>query len=72
MVTSLLLIAAALVVGSFAWGTLRRERADETERFHRAREITSSWAEPGPRFQTVPPTEPTDWSGDRGREQQAG
>jgi hypothetical protein len=54
MLTSLVLIAAVLVLCSLAWGVLRRERTDETERFHRAREITSSWAAPGPRFQTVP------------------
>jgi len=54
MVTTLLLLAAVAVIGSLGWGVLRRERVDETERFHRASEITSSWAAPGPRFQTVP------------------
>ena len=68
MVTALLLFVAVVVVGSLGWGALRRERADETERFHRAREITSSWAAPGPRFQTVP----GDWPGDAGTEERAG
>jgi hypothetical protein len=68
MVTALLLFVAVVVVGSLGWGALRRERADETERFHRAREITSSWAAPGPRFQTVP----ADWPGDAGTEERAG
>ena len=68
MVTALLLFVAVVVVGSLGWGALRRERADETERFHRAREITSSWAAPGPRFQTVP----ADWPGDDGAEERAG
>jgi len=58
MVTAVLLLAVLLLIGSLGWGAVRRERADETERFHRAREITSSWAEPGPRFQTVPPSYP--------------
>ena len=60
MVTALLLVAAVLLIGSLGWGALRHERVDETARFHRAREITSSWAEPGPRYQTVPPTHPAD------------
>ena len=51
--TVLLLLALAVIAG-LGWGVLRYERTDETERFNRAREITSSWAEPGPRFQTVP------------------
>jgi hypothetical protein len=68
MVTALLLFVAVVVVGSLGWGALRRERADETERFHRAREITSSWAAPGPRFQTVP----ADWPGDDRTEERAG
>ena len=55
MVTAVLLIAAVVVLVSLGWGAVRRERTDETERFHRASEITSSWAAPGPRFQTVPP-----------------
>jgi hypothetical protein len=54
MVTTLLLLATVAVLGSVGWGVLRHERVDETERFHRASEITSSWAAPGPRFQTVP------------------
>jgi len=44
---------AVLVVLGLGWGVLRRERSDETERFHRASEITSSWAEHGPRYQAA-------------------
>jgi hypothetical protein len=55
MAPTLALCALALVVViGLAWSVLVRERTDETERFHRASEITSSWAEPGPHFQTVP------------------
>ena len=55
MAPTFALSALALVVLiGLAWGALRHERTDETDRFHRASEITSSWAEPGPHFQTVP------------------
>jgi hypothetical protein len=54
MVTTVLLLLALAVLAGLGWGALRHERTDETERFNRAREITSSWAEPGPRYQTVP------------------
>jgi hypothetical protein len=40
--------AAVVVVGLLVWAFVRHDRADETERFHRAREITTSWAAPGP------------------------
>jgi hypothetical protein len=42
--------AAVVVVGLLVWAFLRHDRADETERFHRAREITTSWAAPGPQI----------------------
>jgi hypothetical protein len=54
MVTTVLLLLALAVVAALGWGVLRHERSDETERFNRAREITTSWAEPGPHLQTVP------------------
>lgn len=54
MVLTLVLLTAVAGLGRLGWGALRQDRPDETERFHRAREITSSWAEPGPRLQTVP------------------
>jgi hypothetical protein len=72
MVTALLLLVAAVALCSLGWGVVRRERTDETERFHRASEITSSWAAPGPRFQTVPPEPVDDWPGGAEREQRAG
>jgi hypothetical protein len=77
MVTALLVLIAVFTLGSLGWGALRRERTDETARFHRAREITSSWAAPGPRFQTVPAeagdwTGGRDWTGDDEREDRAG
>ena len=55
--TLVLLLLAAVVLVGLVWGVLRIDHVDETERFHRAREITTSWAEPGPRFQTVPDVE---------------
>ena len=48
--------AAVLVVGVLVWAVLRHDRADETERFHRAREITTSWAAPGPQVHDSRPT----------------
>lgn len=54
MVTPLVLLLVAVIVVVLLWGVFRHERTDETERFNRAREITSSWAEPGPHYQTVP------------------
>ncbi len=54
VLTTVLLLLAAGVLAGLVWGVLRHERTDETDRFNRAREITSSWAEPGPRFQAVP------------------
>jgi hypothetical protein len=42
--TVLLAVLAALVVGGLVWLVLRRERLDDGQRFSKAREITSSWA----------------------------
>jgi hypothetical protein len=47
MVAPLLMtVLALLVVAGIAWVALSRDRVDETARFNRAREITSSWADP--------------------------
>jgi hypothetical protein len=43
IVFSVLLIT---VVAGLAWAVLTHERTDETERFNRARELTTSWADP--------------------------
>jgi hypothetical protein len=43
LVLSVLLL---LLVSGLAWAVLSHERVDETERWNRAREITSSWADP--------------------------
>jgi hypothetical protein len=67
MVAPLLLtIVLFLVVAGLAWLALTHERVDETDRFNRARLITSSWAETDPsvwlgeeRPARVPDTEPT-------------
>ena len=40
---SVLIVA---VVAGLVWAAMTRERPDETERFNRARAITSSWADP--------------------------
>ena len=49
MVTTVLLsVAAVVVVLALLWVVLRHDHVDETERFHRASQITSSWASPGP------------------------
>ncbi len=64
MVPTVLLLLALSVIAGLGWGVLRYERSDETERFNRAREITSSWAEPGPRFQTVPAYDESERAGD--------
>ena len=56
MLTTIALTAAAvLVVGLLVWALVRHERVDETERFHRAREITTSWAAPGPQVHDTNP-----------------
>ena len=45
MVAPLVLaVLLVVVVASLVWLVLVHERTDETERFHRAREITTSWA----------------------------
>jgi hypothetical protein len=63
---------ALLILFGLGWTVLRHERADETERFQRAREITTSWAEPGPHYLTVPdsapPAEPEPAASDTGRD----
>ena len=41
LVVSVLLL---VLVAGLVWAVLAHERTDETERFNRAREITSSWA----------------------------
>ena len=46
--TVLLSVAIVVVVLGLLWAVLRRDHVDETERFHRASQITSSWAAPGP------------------------
>jgi hypothetical protein len=49
MVAPLLLtVVLLLVVAGLAWLALTHERVDETDRFNRARLITSSWAETDP------------------------
>jgi hypothetical protein len=42
----LVLVLAVVVVLLLVWAVARRDRVDETERFHRASQITSSWASP--------------------------
>ena len=42
LVLSVLIV---LVVAGLVWAAMTRERPDETERFNRARAITSSWAD---------------------------
>lgn len=39
-------VLIVLVVVGLVWAAMTRERPDETERFNRARAITSSWADP--------------------------
>jgi hypothetical protein len=61
LTTIALTAAAVLVVGLLVWALVRHERVDETERFHRAREITTSWAAPGPQVHdTNPPAAPVE------------
>lgn len=43
LVLSVLIV---VVVVGLVWAAMSRERPDETERFNRARAITSSWADP--------------------------
>ena len=43
LVLSVLIV---VVVAGLVWAAMTRERPDETERFNRARAITSSWADP--------------------------
>jgi hypothetical protein len=45
--SALLTLMTVLIVVALAWAVLRRPRGDETERFHRARELTTSWASGG-------------------------
>ena len=40
----LLGLAALVLVGVLFWAAGRHDRSDETERFNRARELTSSWS----------------------------
>ena len=63
----LLIVVLLLVIAGLAWLALTHERVDETDRFNRARLITSSWADKEPsvwlgeeRPVRVPDTEPTD------------
>ncbi|MDP9397112.1 MAG: hypothetical protein M3P96_04495 [Actinomycetota bacterium] len=41
---ALLGIAALAIVVLLFWGANRHDRTDETERFNRARELTSAWS----------------------------
>ena len=63
IVLSVLLL---IVVAGLAWAVLSHERTDETERFNRAREITTSWADPSKTEDrvTVPDDTPADEHGD--------
>jgi hypothetical protein len=63
MVAPLVLsVLALLVVAGLVWAALTHERADETERFNRAREITTSWADPS---LTADRPEGYDYTGER-------
>lgn len=44
---ALLGLAALVVVVVLFWGANRSDRTDETERFNRARELTSAWSTEG-------------------------
>jgi hypothetical protein len=44
----LLIVVLLLVIAGLAWLALTHERVDETDRFNRARLITSSWADNEP------------------------
>jgi hypothetical protein len=73
LVLSVLIV---LVVGGLVWAAMTRERPDETERFNRARAITSSWADPvagpeaDPQVAGKPFGEPVSVPGDVRAEQQ--
>ena len=46
LATLVLSVLIVVVVVALVWAAMSRERPDETERFNRARAITSSWADP--------------------------
>jgi hypothetical protein len=59
MVAPLVLtVLLLLFVTGLVWVAFTHERTDETERFNRAREITSSWADPSLTADPEPVQEP--------------